>query len=175
MIQMVFRMDDNLEGYTVQFYHVWDENTQTFGTQSPTPAPPPMTSSLACGVEQQGPERTRSSCRVMVVSGAPTQKREVEQKSWGPQKSCLGVLLQQLKFRACLHTQGEESVLSAGPGSRETPAPGRLTGAPGGSAQELLPRLPPPKRKLQACYSFAQDRGLWSLNSLLQAMFKFLT
>lgn len=63
MIQTVFRMDDNLEGYTVLFYHVWDENTQTFGTQSPTPTPPPMTSSLACGVGQQGPERTRSSCR----------------------------------------------------------------------------------------------------------------
>lgn len=32
-----------------------------------------------------------------------------------------------------------------------------------------------PKRKLQASYCSAQDRGLWSLNSLLQAMFEFLT
>ena len=91
MIQTVFRMDDNLEGYTVRFYHVWDENTQTFGTQSPTPTPPPMTSSLACGVGQQGPERTRSSCRGDGGVGAPTQKRKVEEKSWGPPKSCLGV------------------------------------------------------------------------------------
>ena len=40
MIQMVFRMDDNLEGYTVRFYHVWDENTQTFVPRARHPLRP---------------------------------------------------------------------------------------------------------------------------------------
>lgn len=51
------------------------------------------------------------------------------------------------------------------------PAQGRLTEGAG----LLCPDFSPPKRKLRACYCFAPDQGLWSLNSLLQAMFKFLT
>lgn len=140
MIQMVFRMDDDLQGYMVRFYHVWDENTQTSGTQGPdTPSTPHDSITCLWRIGQQARNGLGAAAVVMVVAGAPTQKPGVEEKSWGPRQSCLGTLPQQLKFRACLHTPGEERVLSAGPGGRETPAPGRLTGAPGGSAQELFP------------------------------------
>ena len=58
-----------------------------------------------CWFGQQGPERTRSSCRGDGGVGGTHPETKSGGKELGSPKKLLGRLPQQLKFRACLHAR----------------------------------------------------------------------
>lgn len=92
MIQMVFRMDDDLEGYMVRFYHVWDENTQTSGTQGPDTHSTPH-GSITClwRFGQQAQNGLRAAATVMLVLGSPPRNQEWKKRAGGPRKAASGL------------------------------------------------------------------------------------
>lgn len=120
---------------------------------------------------------------VMGTVGGTHTDMESGKRLGSHRKAAPVVSPQQWKHRTYLHRPGKEAgqlpcrvcFLSCGPGDRRTVCSGQVHGGRQSACPVAFSDFSPPKRKLQACYCFAQDRGLWSLNSLLQAMFKFLT
>ena len=109
MIQMVFKMDDNSEGYLAWFSHVWGENNQTFGTQRPdTHSTPSWLHHLlmaggrgekkdcdrtAAGYRQQGWLKTSGRCCCDGAArggGNPPRQQKWKKRAGSHRKAALG-------------------------------------------------------------------------------------